>query len=141
MTASRYAPEPSSLTASRSTSVSPVRADSFLASVVLPLSVQPNTTTHSTVTTVLYAGPWRAWGRPCCLLNFRQCRETHCAITGPGWALAALLGLAAVLAPGSALSWYGVTGEGIAAIAICVLGYGVERAAASRTGSLALRKD
>jgi hypothetical protein len=38
-----------------------------------------------------------------CLLNFRQCRETHCAITGPSWALAALLGLAAVAAPGSAL--------------------------------------
>ena len=46
-----------------------------------------------------------------CLLNFRQCRETHCAITGPGWTLAALLGLAAVAAPGWALSWYGVTGE------------------------------
>src|SRR5260221_14697062 len=61
-----------------------------------------------------------------CLLNFRQCRETHCAITGPGWTLAALLGLAAVAAPGPALSWYGVTGESIAAITICTLGYGLE---------------
>src|SRR5260370_32844630 len=62
-----------------------------------------------------------------CLLNFRQCRETHCAITGPGWTLAALLGLATVAAPGSALSWYGVTGEGVAAITICTLGYARER--------------
>src|SRR5260370_31281724 len=61
-----------------------------------------------------------------CLLNFRQCRETHCAITGPGWTLAALLGLATVAAPGSALSWYGVTGESIAAITICTFGYGLE---------------
>src|SRR5712692_309015 len=44
-----------------------------------------------------------------CLLNFRQCRETHCAVTGPGWTLVALLGLAAALAPGSELSWYRVT--------------------------------
>src|SRR5260370_7354538 len=44
-----------------------------------------------------------------CLLNFRQCRETHCAITGPGWTLAALLGLAAVAAPGPALSRYPLT--------------------------------
>src|SRR5260370_25931163 len=62
-----------------------------------------------------------------CLLNFRQCRETHCAITGPGWTLAALLGLAAVAAPGPALSWYGVTGEGNAPIPICTLGHRLER--------------
>src|SRR5260370_26762269 len=61
-----------------------------------------------------------------CLLNFRQCRETHCVITGPGWTLAALLGLAAVAAPGPALSWYGVTGESIAAITISALGSGLE---------------
>jgi len=76
-----------------------------------------------------------------CLLNFRQCRETHCAITGPGWTLAALLGLAAVAAPGPALSWYGVTGESIAAITICTLGYGLEWRVASRTGRRAQRKD
>jgi hypothetical protein len=76
-----------------------------------------------------------------CLLNFRQCRETHCVITGPGWTLAALLGLAAVAAPGSALSWYGATGESVAAIAICVLGYGLEWRVAARTGRRALRQD
>lgn len=74
-----------------------------------------------------------------CLLNFRQCRETHCAITGPGWTLTALLGLTAAAAPSSALSWYGVTGESIAAIAICALGYGLERAVASRNCRRALR--
>jgi hypothetical protein len=57
-----------------------------------------------------------------CLLNFRQCRETHCAITGPGWTIAALLGCAAVLTPGSGLSWYRVTSESLAAIAICSQG-------------------
>ena len=74
-----------------------------------------------------------------CLLNFRQCRETHCAITGPGWTIAALLGFAAVLAPGSELSWYRVTGASLAAIAICILGYGLQWAVAARTGSHALR--
>ena len=76
-----------------------------------------------------------------CLLNFRRCRETHCAVTGPGWTLAALLGLAAVAAPGPALSWYGVSGESIAAITICTLGYGLEWRVAARTGRRALRKD
>jgi hypothetical protein len=75
-----------------------------------------------------------------CLLNFRQCRETHCVITGPGWTLAALLGFAAAASAGSAPSWYGVTGESIAAIAICVLGYGLEWQVAARNGRRALRK-
>jgi hypothetical protein len=74
-----------------------------------------------------------------CLLNFRRCRETHCAITGPGWTMAALLGGAAVLAPGTGLSWYQVSGASLAAIAICILGYGLEWAVAARAGSHALR--
>ena len=75
-----------------------------------------------------------------CLLNFRQCRETHCVVTGPGWTLAALLGLAAVAAPGAALSWYGVAGESIAAITVCTLGYGLEWRVAARTGRRTLRQ-
>jgi hypothetical protein len=74
-----------------------------------------------------------------CLLNFRQCRETHCAITGPGWTIAALLGCATVLIPGSGLSWYQVSGASLAAIAICILGYALEWAVAACTGSHALR--
>ena len=76
-----------------------------------------------------------------CLLNFRHCRETHCAVTGPGWTLAALLGLAAVAVPGLPLSWYGVTGESIAAIAVCAAGYGLEWRVAAKTGRRALRKN
>ena len=85
------------------------------------------------------ASSYLAFAGSYCLLNFRQCRETHCAITGPGWTIAALLGFAAVLTPGSGLSWYRVTGTSLAVIAICILGYGLEWAAAARTGSHALR--
>ncbi len=85
------------------------------------------------------ASGYLAFAGSYCLLNFRQCRETHCAITGPGWTMAALLGCAAVLVPGSGLSWYQVTGASLAAIAICVLGFGLEWAVAARTGSHALR--
>jgi hypothetical protein len=74
-----------------------------------------------------------------CLLNFRPCRETHCAITGPGWTMAALLGFAATLTPGSALSWYQVSGQILAAVAVCILGYALEWAVAARTGRHALR--
>jgi hypothetical protein len=74
-----------------------------------------------------------------CLLNFRQCREAHCAITGPGWTIAALLGFAAVLTPGPELSWYRVSSASLAVIAICILGYGLEWAVGARTGSHALR--
>src|SRR5260221_6768331 len=41
-----------------------------------------------------------------CLLNFRQCRATHCAITGPSLKLAGPLRLAAVAATRPAPSWY-----------------------------------
>jgi hypothetical protein len=51
------------------------------------------------------------------------------------------LGFAAAASHGPALSWYGVTGESIAADAICILGYGLEREVAARTGRRALRKD
>jgi hypothetical protein len=74
-----------------------------------------------------------------CVLNFRQCRETHCAITGPGWTAAAFLGIAAALAPGRDLSWYRLAAESIAAITICALGYALEWAIAARTGRHALR--
>jgi hypothetical protein len=75
-----------------------------------------------------------------CLLNSRECGETHCAITGPAFNLAALLGFAAVATPGSALSWYGVTGASIAGITICTLGYGLEFRVSARTGHRALRR-
>src|ERR1022692_1902340 len=60
-----------------------------------------------------------------CLLNLRECRETHCAITGPGWTIAALLGFAAVLTPGSEWAWCRGSGERLPGVAICIPGYGM----------------
>jgi hypothetical protein len=57
---------------------------------------------------VVVASPRVAVAGAYCLANFWHCRETHCAVTGPGWTLAAVLGFAAALAPGAGLSWYRV---------------------------------
>jgi hypothetical protein len=69
-----------------------------------------------------------------CLANFRHCREAHCAVTGPGWALAAVLGFAAALAPGADLSWYRVNVETMVFVVILAAGYGLEYVVAARTG-------
>ena len=69
-----------------------------------------------------------------CLANFWHCRETHCAVTGPGWTLAAVLGFAAALAPGTALSWYRVNVETMVFVVILAAGYGLEYLVAARTG-------
>jgi hypothetical protein len=73
-----------------------------------------------------------------CLANFWHCRETHCAATGPGWTLAAVLGFAAALAPGTALAWYRVTVETIAFVVILAAGYGLQYRVAARTGRRAI---
>jgi len=73
-----------------------------------------------------------------CLANFRHCRETHCAVTGPGWTLAAVLGFAAALAPGDGLSWYRVNAATIVFVVILAAGYGLEYMVAARTGRRAL---
>lgn len=74
-----------------------------------------------------------------CLLNFLQCREAHCAVTGPGFTLAALLGFAAALAPGPVLSWYRTGTEAAVYLVILAAGYALERAVAGRTGRRFLR--
>jgi len=74
-----------------------------------------------------------------CLLNFLRCRETHCAVTGPGFLLTAALGFAAALVPGSALSWYRTGTEAVAYLVILAAGYGLEQAVAARTGRRVLR--
>lgn len=74
-----------------------------------------------------------------CLLNFRQCRETHCVLTGPGFTLAALLGFAAALVPGAALSWYRADTEAAVFLAVLAAGYGLEWVVAARTGRRVLR--
>jgi len=73
------------------------------------------------------------------VLNFLRCRETHCAVTGPGFLLAAALGFAEALVPGSALSWYRTGTEAIVYLVILTVGYGLEQAVAARTGRRVLR--
>ena len=87
---------------------------------------------------VAIASVWVAIAGTYCLANFRHCRETHCAVTGPGWALAAVLGFAAALAPGSALAWYRVSVETMVFVVILAAGYGLEYLVAARTGRRAL---
>jgi hypothetical protein len=87
---------------------------------------------------VAIASTWVAIAGTYCLANFWHCRETHCAVTGPGWTLAAALGFAAALAPGTALAWYRVTVETIVFVVILAAGYGLEYLVAARTGRQAL---
>jgi len=82
---------------------------------------------------VAIASVWVAVAGTYCLANFRHCRETHCAVTGPGWALAALLGFAAAVTPGAGLSWYRVTAEAAVFVVVLAAGYGLEHLVAART--------
>ena len=87
---------------------------------------------------VAIASVWVAVAGSYCLANFWHCRETHCAVTGPGWALAAVLGFAAALAPWASLSWYRVSVEAVVFVVILAAGYGLECVVAARTGRRAL---
>ena len=80
------------------------------------------------------ASVWVAIAGLYCMANFWHCRETHCAVTGPGWTLAAALGFAAALAPGSALAWYRVNAAAVVFVMVLVAGFGLEWLVASRTG-------
>jgi len=83
---------------------------------------------------VAIASAWVAVAGSYCLANFWHCRETHCVVTGPGWTLAAVLGFAAALAPGTGLSWYRVNVETLVFVVILAAGYGLEYVVAARTG-------
>jgi hypothetical protein len=83
---------------------------------------------------VAVAGGYSAFVGGYCLLNFRACREAHCAVTGPGFAAAGLLGLTAAAWPGPVLSWYSVRLEAIAFLAILVGGCIFERTLAGHVG-------
>ena len=89
---------------------------------------------------VAIASAWVAVAGTYCLANFWHCRETHCAVTGPGWALAAVLGFAAALAPWASLSWYRVSVEAVVFVVILAAGYGLEYVMAARTGRRALEQ-
>ena len=87
---------------------------------------------------VAIASAWVAVAGSYCLANFWHCRETHCAVTGPGWTLTAALGFAAALTPRVGLSWYRVSGETMVFVVILAAGYGLEYMVAARTGRRAL---
>jgi hypothetical protein len=87
---------------------------------------------------VAVASTWVAIAGTYCLTNFWHCREVHCAVTGPGWTLAAVLGFAAALAPGAALGWYRVSVETMVFVVILAAGHGLEYLVAARTGRRAL---
>jgi len=89
---------------------------------------------------VAIASAWVAVAGTYCLANFWHCRETHCAVTGPGWTLAALLGFAAAATPGTDLSWYRVTAQAVVFVAVLAAGYGLEQVIAARTGRRTLRR-
>ena len=80
------------------------------------------------------ASVWVAIAGTYCLANFWHCRETHCAVTGPGWTLAAVLGFAAAVAPGTALAWYRVNAVVAVFVVVLAAGFGLEWLVASRTG-------
>ena len=83
---------------------------------------------------VAIASVWMMVAGTYCLANFRHCQETHCAVTGPGWTLAALLGFAAALAPGTGLAWYGVHAAVAVFVVVLAAGFGLEWVVAARTG-------
>lgn len=83
---------------------------------------------------VAVASVWVLLSGIYCLLNFWRCRETHCVITGAGWIPLGLLGLVAVLMPGTTLSWYRVGVAAVAYLVILAAGYGLQAVVAARTG-------
>lgn len=87
---------------------------------------------------VAIASVWVTVSAAYCLANFWHCREAHCVVTGPGWALTAALGAASALIPGPALSWYQVRIEAAAFLVILAAGYGLEHLVAARTGQRTL---
>jgi hypothetical protein len=91
---------------------------------------------------VAIASVWVLVAGVYCLANFWHCRETHCAVTGPGWTLAALLGFAAAATPGPGLAWYRITVlvplPAVVFVVVLAAGYGLEHLVAARTGRRAL---
>jgi hypothetical protein len=84
------------------------------------------------------ASGWMLVAGTYCLANFRHCREAHCAVTGPGWTLAAALGFTAAAAPGAAMSWYRLGTQLAVFLAVLAAGHCLERLVAARAGRRAL---
>jgi hypothetical protein len=84
------------------------------------------------------AGAWMLAAGLYCLANFWHCREAHCAVTGPGWTLAGVLGLAAAVTPGGSLAWYRAGVQVAVFLVVLAAGYGLEYMVAARTGRRSL---
>jgi hypothetical protein len=84
------------------------------------------------------AGTWMLAAGLYCLTNFRHCAETHCVVTGPGWSLAGMVGLAAAVTPGGSLAWYRVGVQRAVFVVVLAAGYGLEYVVATRTGRRSL---
>lgn len=85
-----------------------------------------------------FAGAWMLFLGTYCVLNFRRCRETHCAVTGPSWTLLGLLGLTSTLGP-TVLGWYTVSIASGAFLVVLAAGYALEFRVLARTGRRTLR--
>jgi hypothetical protein len=76
----------------------------------------------------LYAGSY-------CVRNFLHCRETHCAITGPGWILIGIVAVFGIIdlvhIPQWALLW-------VAYLLVAGVGFGLQWLVARRTGRQSL---
>lgn len=82
---------------------------------------------------IAMASAWVAVSGTYCVLNFLHCGETHCAVTGLGWTLAALLGFAAAAMPGESLGWYRPPVEAAVFVAVLAIGYALEAVLAAPT--------
>lgn len=86
-------------------------------------------------------GDWLALGlftyyAAYCVANFVRCREVHCAITAPGFAVAALL----MLLRAVGIAHYGYSLAWIVFAASACAGYCVQRLYKGKTGSIFLRE-
>jgi hypothetical protein len=84
------------------------------------------------------AGAWMLAAGLYCVANFWHCREAHCAVTGPGWTLVGVLGLAAAVTPGGSMAWYRVSVQAAVFLVVLGAGYGMEYVVAARTGRRSL---
>ncbi len=87
---------------------------------------------------VAVAATWVLVTGTYCLANFCCCRETHCVVTGAGWAVLGLLALAVVSIPGGGPGWIRVDVLALPFLAILGAGYCFECLVAARTGRHAL---
>ena len=111
------------------------------AGVVLPVAAFAAGSAGGGRAGLAIASAWTAVAGTYCLANFWHCRETHCAVTGPGWTLAAALGFAAAAVPGPALSWYRVIAEAAVFVVVLAVGFGLEWAVTARAGRRALGRE